>query len=64
MAYHPESLIVELDERARQLRLDVVDMIYHAQSGHPGGSLSAADIVAALFFHEMKLGRLNPNESI
>ena len=60
MAYHPESLIVELDERARQLRLDVVDMIYHAQSGHPGGSLSAADIVAALFFHQMKLDPLNP----
>ena len=59
MGYHPESLIQELNEVARRLRLDVIDMIFRAQSGHPGGSLSAADIVAALFFHHM---RLNPHQ--
>lgn len=60
MPYHPEKLILELEQRARQLRLDVVEMIYGAQSGHPGGSLSAADILAALFFHHLRLDPARP----
>lgn len=35
-------------------------MIYHAQSGHPGGSLSAADIMTVLYFDEMKVDPQNP----
>jgi transketolase len=35
-------------------------MIYTAQSGHPGGSLSATDIVTALYFHEMRIDPENP----
>jgi transketolase len=42
--FHPESLIVELQEKARALRLDSTGMICQRQAGHPGGSLSAADI--------------------
>jgi len=61
VAYHPESLILELNERARQLRLDVVEMIHRAQSGHPGGSLSAAEIIAALFFHQLRLDPKRPD---
>ena len=61
MYYHPDSLIVELQDTARQLRLDSLDMIHRRQAGHPGGSLSAADIVAALFFHKMKLDPARPN---
>jgi len=61
LAYHPESLILELEEIARRLRVHVIEMVYHAQSGHPGGSLSAADIVAALFFHQMRLDPQNPH---
>lgn len=38
---------------ARRMRLDIVDMISKAGSGHPGGSLSSADIVAALYFGVM-----------
>lgn len=60
MPYHPEKLVLELEQRARQLRLDVVEMIYRAQSGHPGGSLSAADILAALFFHHLRLDPARP----
>ncbi len=41
-------------ETARHLRVDIVDMISRAGSGHPGGSLSSADIVAALYFGVMK----------
>ncbi len=40
----------ELEEIALQVRRDVVDMIYKAGSGHPGGSLSATEILVALYF--------------
>lgn len=61
MNYHSESLILELEERARQLRLDSLDMIHRRNAGHPGGSLSAAEIVAALFFHQMRLDPQRPD---
>jgi transketolase len=59
--YYPESLIVELEERARQLRIDTLDMIYRRGAGHPGGSLSAAEIMAALFFHKLRLDPERPD---
>ncbi len=46
--------IQELKETANLLRQDVIRMVAAAGSGHPGGSLSSADIVTALFFHTMK----------
>jgi len=61
MSYHPESLILSLEDTARQLRLDSLRMIYKRQAGHPGGSLSAAEIMAALFFHEMRLDPVRPS---
>ena len=45
---------------ANELRCHVVDMVYTAQSGHIGGSLSAADFVAALYFDLMKVDPANP----
>lgn len=56
-----EEKIAILKERAKQLRKTAVTMIYEAQSGHPGGSLSAADMVAALYFSEMHIDPQNPN---
>ena len=56
-----EEKIAMLKERAKQLRKTAVTMIYEAQSGHPGGSLSAADMVAALYFSEMRVDPKNPN---
>ena len=56
-----EEKIAMLKERAKQLRKTAVTMIYEAQSGHPGGSLSAADMVAALYFSEMNIDPQNPN---
>lgn len=41
---------VQLEEKARELRCDIVSMIAQAGSGHPGGSLSCADILTALYF--------------
>jgi len=52
--------IAELEAKAARLRFHIVDMVYKAQSGHCGGSLSAADIVTALYFDIMKLDPSNP----
>jgi transketolase len=43
-----------IEAKAARMRLDIVEMIAEAGSGHPGGSLSAADIVSTLFFGVMK----------
>ena len=40
----------ELAERARRIRINALKAIHAAKSGHPGGSLSAADIIATLYF--------------
>ncbi len=50
----------ELEKIANKLRLHVVEMTYEARSGHPGGSLSAADMMAALYFGVMKHDPKNP----
>lgn len=51
---------VALNKLANQLRLDSLEMIYRRQAGHPGGSFSAAEIVACLFFHCMNVDPKNP----
>ena len=43
MHQHTEALIAELYEVARQIRVDVLDMVYRRGAGHPGGSFSAAE---------------------
>ena len=48
--------IQELQSIASQVRRDIVRMVTLANSGHPGGSLSSADILTALFFHVGELG--------
>lgn len=53
-------MIHELQEIARRLRIDALTMIYKAHSGHPGGSLSAADIIATLYFSVMNVDPANP----
>lgn len=49
----------DLEEKARELRIAVVKMLHSSQSGHTGGSLSAIDMITALYFHKM---RHNPGE--
>ena len=50
----------ELKEKARRVRIDVIKMLTRAGSGHPGGSLSSADILVALFFYKMRHDPENP----
>ena len=52
--------INELQAIAKGLRRDIVEMIYRAKSGHPGGSLSIADILAVLYWKEMNGDPKNP----
>jgi transketolase len=50
-----EKIVPWLENKANLIRKDILTMIHAAQSGHPGGSLSATDIVAALYFHFMRI---------
>lgn len=52
--------IEELKEKAIVIRQTIITMISAAQAGHPGGSLSAADIVTALYFRVMRIDPQNP----
>lgn len=55
--------VAELKATANVMRQDIVRMINAAGSGHPGGSLSAADIVAALYFNVMDIDPQDPKKS-
>ncbi len=55
------ALIKKLEKRANQIRIEIIKMIYKSQSGHPGGALSATDIVATLYFHCMNIDPDRPD---
>lgn len=58
--YFTEKDVERLEEQAVQLRRDIVEMIHTAKAGHPGGSLSAVDMITALYFHVMRIDPQNP----
>ena len=49
-----------LNEKAKNIRIDILKAITKANSGHTGGSLSIADLLTLLFFHEMNINPANP----
>ena len=53
-----EMEIERLKEISRNIRMDIIEEIYAAQSGHPGGALSCTDILTVLYFNQMNI---NPN---
>jgi transketolase len=55
------ALIQDLEERARIIRRHIVKIISDAGVGHPGGSLSAVDILTVLYFHVLRIDPDNPN---
>lgn len=57
-----ESLYDELKLKATKIRRNIVNMIYLASSGHPGGALSITDILTVLYFTEMNVDPLNPKD--
>lgn len=50
----------QLPEVARRVRLDVLDMTYRAQSGHPGGSFSATEALVTLYFRHLRVDPSKP----
>lgn len=47
---------------SKNIRKNIVEMVYNAKSGHPGGSLSIVDILTVLYFHELKIDVNNPKD--
>ena len=50
-----------LKKIATEIRLDIIEEVHSAKSGHPGGSLSIADIITYLYYEEMNIDPKNPN---
>ncbi len=51
---------LKLQKMANEVRKDILTEVFHAKSGHPGGSLSVADILTCLYFEEMNVDPENP----
>lgn len=50
----------EIEQIANKIRQGVIEQVYNAKSGHPGGSLSIAEIIAVLYFNFMNIDEKNP----
>lgn len=55
-----ENKALELQKIATEIRLGIVEAVFNAKSGHPGGALSSADILACLYFDELNVDVKNP----
>lgn len=55
-----EATMRNLQKTAANIRLAALEAVYRAKSGHPGGSLSATDIITYLYFHELRVDPKNP----
>lgn len=53
--------ILELKKKANDIRIGIIEGVYAAKAGHPGGSLSAADVFTYLYFEEMNIDPINPD---
>jgi transketolase len=60
---HSDELVRDLSLKAQQIRVQVLKMVYNAQSGHIGGAFSAAEMLAALYFHHLRVDPLRPDWS-
>ena len=58
-----QAKIAMLSEKAREIRLGALKGVYHAASGHPGGSLSISDLLAYLYFEEMNIDPKDPKKA-
>lgn len=59
---YAETTALALSERARRIRRASLRMVHAARLGHPGGDLSSADILAALFFHALRVDPSRPED--
>ncbi len=56
-----QQLVKGLQEKTKEVRREIIKMLQEAGSGHPGGSLSAAEIMTVLYFNEMKVRPSEPS---
>ena len=52
----------ELTKVCRQVRRDIIEMTANAGSGHPGGSLSAVELLTSVFYNHMRVDPKNPDD--
>lgn len=57
-----QKMLEEFQKRAQNVRKNIIEMVYSAKSGHPGGSLSITDILVALYFSELRINENNPKD--
>ena len=57
-----QSKKLQLKQTANNVRLGIIEAVYNAACGHPGGSLSIADVLTYLYFEEMKVDPKNPSD--
>jgi transketolase len=62
MSGYDDEYINKLEQIAVKLRKHIIEMLYLAKSGHPGGSLSATDAIVALYFSHMNFDPTNPKD--
>jgi transketolase len=59
---YDDKIIKKLNLTAVKIRKNIIEMLFRAKSGHPGGSLSAVDAIVALYFHHMKHNPKKPKD--
>jgi transketolase len=57
---HTPEMIADLSQRAWQYRAQVLRMVYERKTGHIGGAFSVAEILTALYFHQLRIDPANP----
>lgn len=60
MSNTKKDIAFGLKQKAKDLRKEIIAMIYNAKSGHPGGSLSAIDMLVGLYYYKLKIEPKNP----
>ncbi len=61
MHCHSDELVTDLSIKAQLFRIQVLKMVYSAQTGHLGGAFSAAEILVSLYFHHLRIDPARPN---
>ncbi len=56
--------VEELRKIAKKIRISIIEQVYRAKSGHPGGSLSSADILTVLYFNQMNINEKEPKATL
>jgi transketolase len=61
MHHHSEELVRDLSAKAQAFRIQVLNMVYSAQTGHLGGALSIGEVLTSLYFHHLRIDPARPD---